>query len=126
MKRYRLYDPSQGERVSALKSAVSEQLRELEPDELLVVGIPAVLGSWEKCAVLTLGSQMEDQFITWLGQYGEGIRGPVFNLPPLTAPFICMVVDGDFDPCTYELAPGASAELKGLFASLRAAEAAAA
>ncbi len=126
MKRSKLFDPPQKERVSALRSAVSEQLHELEPDELLVVGIPAVLGSWEKCVVLTLGSQMENQFIAWIGQYGESIRGPVFNLPPLTAPFICMVVDNDFDPSVYELASDASSELKGLFASLRAAETAAA
>tara|TARA_R110000824_G_scaffold401771_1_gene615527 strand:+ start:221882 stop:222262 length:381 start_codon:yes stop_codon:yes gene_type:complete len=126
MKRFKLYDPSQRERVSVLRSAVSEHLHKLEPDELLVVGIPAVIGPWEKCVVLILGSQMEDQFTTWLGQYGERIRGPVLNLPPLTAPFICMVVDNDFDPCTYELAPNASTELKGMFASLRALEAAAA
>lgn len=122
MKRSKLYAAPQEERVSALKSAVQEQLRELEPDELLVVGIPAVLGSWEKCEVLALGSQMEDHFVTWLEAYGPRIKGPVFNLPPLTAPFICMVVDNDFDPCAYELASDASSELKGLFAALRAAE----
>lgn len=118
MKKFELFTVPQEERVKALETTIVLWINGLVASEQLVVGLPRVLGSWDECIPLVVGQGMQEQFLTWLHNNAKNIEEPVYNLPALTAEFLCMVIDEHFDPRTESLPEGATDELKGVLVSL--------
>ncbi len=104
----------QNERVKKLGAEVLLRMNELSDTEALVVGIPQVLGTWEDAAILVLLKDMQRPFWAWLQQNAESIKGPVYNLSPLNASFLCMVVDKNYDPRQESLIIGTSEAQRGV------------
>lgn len=117
LKKAVLFTAPQRERVKQLRSIVPQWLSELKHSEQLVVGIPKVLGDWVDAFPVVLNPGMATDFLVWLDEAEETITGPVYNLPALSAPFVCIVIDAAFDPLQHEL-PRGGEEITGTFASL--------
>jgi len=118
IKKSELFTVPQKDRVKTLETTAIEWMNELKAGEQLVIGLPKVLGKWPECIPLMVGPGMQDQFLAWLRANAEQIHGPHYNLPPLTAGFLCMVIDEDFDPRTKNPPDAASEELRGTLVSL--------
>lgn len=118
MKKFELFTVPQRDRVAALETIAMAWMNDLLAGEQLVVGLPQVLGKWDECTPLILGQGMQDQFLAWLQENTKSIEGPVYNLPALTADFLCMIIDENFDPRTEATSKDASNELKGALVSL--------
>lgn len=111
MEKFELFTVPQRERVKALETTVIAWMNGLAANEQLVIGLPEVLDKWDECVPLIVGPGMQDQFLAWLRTNAKDIEGPVYNLPRLTADFLCIVVDKDYDPRKEEPPKGASREL---------------
>lgn len=118
MKKFELFTVPQKERVKALETTVIPWMNDLVTGEQLVVGLPQVLGKWDECTPLVVGQGMQDQFLAWLRDNAKDIEGPCYNLPALSAGFLCMVIDENFDPRTDSPTDDASDELKGVLVAL--------
>ncbi|HWU24415.1 MAG TPA: hypothetical protein VN086_01515 [Candidatus Paceibacterota bacterium] len=117
LKQHELYVVPQKERVQQLEATVISWMNKLSPEERLIVGIPQVLGEWTNSIPVVVGPNMQGEFLDWLNECAEHIQGPTYNLPELTAGFICMLIDNDFDPREQPLPDGASKELVGVLTS---------
>jgi hypothetical protein len=113
-----LFTVPQKERVRALETHVVSWMNDLQPNEQLVVGLPKVLCKWGECTPLIVGQGMQSQFLNWLHENATDIEGPIYNLPALTAGFLCMVIDEDFDPRLENPDSNAPKELKGVLIAL--------
>ena len=118
LQQHELYVVAQKERVSKLESTVISWIDRLAPEQRLLVAIPQVLGDWSESTPIIVGPNMQDEFRGWLNECAEYIQGPTYNLPALTAGFICAVIDDEFDPRDQQPPEGASVELLGTLASL--------
>ena len=118
IKKAELFTVPQKERLGALEIKVIQWMNELRHGEQLVVGLPKVMGKWDECIPLIVGQGMQEQFLVWLRENASAIHGPVYNLPALTASFLCMVIDEDFDPRLENLDSGESDELRGVLIAL--------
>ncbi len=118
MKKFELFTVPQQDRVKALELHGIAWLDKLAEGERLVIGVPEVLGTWHNCIPLVLNPGMQDPFVAWVRENAQHVEGPVYNLPPLTAPFLCMVVDEDFDPRIQSPPDDTSEELLGVLAAL--------
>lgn len=117
LKQQELYVVPQKERVQQLETTVISWMDKLAPEERLIVGIPHVLGPWTSAIPIVVGPNMQGEFLGWLDEFAEHIKGPTYNLPQITAGFICMVIDNDFDPREQPLPDDASEELVGVLMS---------
>jgi hypothetical protein len=118
IKKFRLFTTLQKERVKVIEARVISWMNDLQPGEQLVVGLPQVLGNWNECTPLVVGQGMQDQFLGWLSENSAEIEGPVYNLPTLTAGFLCIIIDEDFDPRIENPDSDAPKELKGVLIAL--------
>lgn len=116
--RHELFTVPQMERPDRLRETVVEWLDSLEPNQALLVGLPAVLGNWEACTPLVMPGTYQVEFLTWIDANRDAVRGPVYNLPALTASFLCVVLTEDHD-LEEPLPEDAGEELRGTFTAFR-------
>jgi hypothetical protein len=84
--------------------------------------LPEVLGDWKKAIPLVVFKHMVPDFLQWLEENEEHIAGPNYNLPALSAHFLCVVIDQHFDHLQYEPPENASDELIAVLQALAGLE----
>lgn len=120
IRKFELVGVAQKERPAKLESVVLEYLNELRAGESLLIGLPRVLGPWEECTPIIIGTEHRDQFLVWLKESMTEILGPVYNLPALSAFFLCVIMDDRYDPRVDGSPADATPELAGVLASFTA------
>jgi hypothetical protein len=101
--KHELFEVAQEDRVVALRHNGVIWMDSLSDGEILIIGLPEILGKWDTCVPLVVSQGMQEAFLTWVEQNQEGIHGPHYNLPKLKAWFMCVIADQQYDPRTDDL-----------------------
>lgn len=109
------------------KSRVEEMLKWISPwfysnsrsGDQIVVGIRPVLGSWVEATALAVPAKNIPDLLVWVSDNAEAITGPVYNLPPLNAEFVCIAMQEDIDLQNVEFDPELPQSVLQVLDSLR-------
>jgi hypothetical protein len=118
IKQSELITVPQYKRVERMREVIPAWMAKLSFREVLVVGLPACIDSWENAALLVLKDHMIADFKCWLESSAEIITGPNYNLPPLNTHFLLMVIDIEYDPNIHEIPKHCSEAMRATLKNL--------
>lgn len=120
IRKFELFTVPQKERPAKLEEVALSFLDQLQTGEYLLIGLPEVIKPWETCTPIIICAEHRQQFLAWVKERTQFIEGPIYNLPPLNASFLCAILTDDYDPRIDGHPENTTKELAGVLASLTA------